>query len=128
MSPLDAEDMKEYYGATGEFTSVKKLLKPGESKLVNLLDLARNYKTKFPIAGKEYGYRLTLEIEGKRMLMDMNGKDTIKQAVAALYPHGPTGELVPCQVTLTRRTERKTYEGELIIAAAPPNGEETVAY
>lgn len=115
MSPLEQDEVQEYYGSSGEFTSVRKLLGPGEKTTAKLLDLGRNYKTKFPIKDKDYNYRLTLEVDGKRMLLDMNGKDSIKQAIAVLYPNGPKAPLVPCFAILSRRTERKTYQGELVI-------------
>lgn len=131
MSPLESEDLKEYYGSSGEFMTVRKLLKPGDSCQVKLLDLNRNYKTKYPIKDKEYAYRLTFDKDGKKYLMDINGKDVLKQLTDALYPKGEAGGILPCFATLARRTERKTYQSELTVErgdALTPQADGEVPY
>ena len=115
MSPLGKEDVRAFEGGTGEFTSIRKLVNPGQKVTVKLLDIVKNHKTKYPIKDKDYSFRLTLEKDGKRLLMDMNGADTIRQVLAALYPNGSDGDIVPCFAIISRRTERKTFQGEMIL-------------
>src|SRR3990167_9501780 len=112
---IEKDDLKEYYGSSGDFITIRKLVNPGQKVQVRLIDFTRNYKTKYPIKDKEYNYRLTIEKDGKRYLLDLSGKDSIKQVVSALYPDGPDGELKPCFAIIERRTERKSYHGELQI-------------
>jgi len=116
MTPIDFEDAKGYYGRTdGEFTSIRKLIAPGESVEVQALDITKNHRTQFPIADKDYNMRVTLIHDGKQKLMDLNGAAAIRHFVTALYPNGPDKPLVPCKVKLTRRTERKKTESELLV-------------
>lgn len=126
---LEAEDLKEYHGRNGDFTTLRKLVKPGETVEVVCVDIARNHKTKFPIKDKDYGYRVTLEMTGVsgRLLLDLNGTNVISQFVSALYPQGESGGLQPCRVKITRRTERKLNQSEVVVErvgdAEPEAGE-----
>lgn len=110
---IDPEDAQQFGGRGGEFVSIRELLKPGEKNTARLIDIGKNFKTRFPIKDKDYNYRITLEVDGKRKLLDLNGADSIGQMIAALYPNGPTQPLSPCFAVLSRRTERKTYQSEL---------------
>lgn len=115
MAPLDPEDVKAYYGRLGQFTSIRKLVKPGETVEVKLLDIDKCFKTSYPIAGKDYTMRITLEHQGQQLLLDCNGATLIANFTSALYPNGADKPLVPCQVKLTRRTERTKNQSELVV-------------
>ena len=118
--PIDPGEAKEFYGQDGKFLSIREL-KPGQSMAVKLFDIFKNFKTKYPCKGKDYNYRLVLvDDQGSKRLLDLNGRDSIRQAVNALYPEGPEGPLVPCHATLGRRTERKTTQAELTIERGEP--------
>ena len=116
MSPVEPSEAEGYYGSGGQFTSPRKLLQPGETKRVKLLDISKQSKTKYPIKDKDYCYRLSLQTEeGADLMMDMNGLSLIGQAMRALYPDGPTKPRVPCGASFHRRTERTTKQSELVI-------------
>ena len=112
---IDPTEAQEYYQGSGTFTSVRKLLKPGEKVTTQLLGLEKNFKTKFPLKGKDYSYRLSFEIDGQAYLMDINSRDLIGQALRALYPNGLDKGIEPCQAIFTRRVERRTTQSELQI-------------
>ena len=127
MSPIDPQDVKEYYGQTGKFMSTRDL-KPGESWEVVLLDINKNYKTKYPIAGKEYNYRITLiDPTGTTRLFDANGISAIKQLNTCLYHAGVEKPLRPCHARLSRRTARKKTESELLIEYVNPYSQDEVS-
>ena len=115
MAPLEQGEAEEYTNRGGEFTTIKKLVNPGQSVVVRLLDITKHFKTKYPVKDKEYCYRVKLERDGKGYLMDINGKDAIGQIMNCLHPNGFQAPLVPCFATFTRRTERKSYQSEIII-------------
>ena len=120
MTPIDSGDLQSFSGGSGQFTSIRKLLKPGENKKVKLLDWNKNTKTQYPIQGKDYCFEISLEVDGSRYLMSVASKDMIRQTVAAMYPNGTDKPLVPCWAVLGRRLERKTYESEGIITKGDP--------
>ena len=116
MPPVESEEIEGYYSRGGDFTSPKKLLTPGETKRVKLLDLSKQHQTKYPIKDKDYCYRLSLQTEaGATLKMDMNGGNLISQVMRALYPDGPTKPMQPGWATITRRTERTTKQSELVV-------------
>ena len=125
--PLDPEDAQQYYGSSGQFTNTRKLLQPGETMKVLVQDMSKNTTTKYPIKDKDYNYRVHFRtLEGKDLLLDTSGRDTIAQFVTALFPFGPSQPMQPCWVALTRRTERRTSQGELeITRCAPPEAAES---
>ena len=115
MAPLDPADVQAYVRSSGTFTSVRKLVKPGESVEVKLLDISKCFKTTYPIKDKDYTMRVTLEHQGQQLLLDCNGATLIGAFTAALYAHGPTAPPTPCRVRLTRRTERSKSQSELSV-------------
>jgi len=125
--PITSSEASEYYGVGGDFTSIKKLCKPGESVTVQLIDIVKNTRTKYPIKDKDYNYRVTMkDAQGRTLHMDLSGRDSIAQMVTALYPEGVDKALVPCAAKITRRTERKTTQSEMIVERT--DGGEAVAY
>lgn len=124
MSPLESDEVRQLYGGSGQFTSVKKLLKPGEKKRVQLLDINKNYSTKYPMKDKDYGYRVSLKTEeGEALILDCNSRDLVRQLNTALYPNGPDKEMVACWVTFHRRTERKSTQSELEVIREEGGGD-----
>lgn len=113
MPPLDEQDVKQHYRGTGTFTSLRKLVQPGQSVEAEATDIAKNFKTAYPIKDKDYNMRVSLSMNGSPLLLDINGSSVIGQFVAALYPKGPTGPLVPCRVRITRLTERRKTQSEV---------------
>ncbi len=124
MAPLDPGDYEAHYRADGTFTSFKKLVPPGQSVEVEVLDITKHRPTKYPVKDKDYCMRVSLRQGQVKYLMDINGGHAIGQFVAALYPKGPQGGLQPCRVKITRRTERSKAQSEVIIerveAPQPP--------
>ena len=111
--PLNHPDeASAYFNRTsGRFFNLSKDLQPGQSWLIDLVDVTENTKTKYPIAGKTFCYRLTfLDPQGETRIMDVNGSDAIAQVFRALYPNGHAGGLQPGLATLTRRAERSTKQ------------------
>ncbi len=115
MAPILSEEAQEFYGASGGFTSIRKLCKPGEKITIKLLDMNKDINSKYKIKDKDYSYLVSLEKDGSRLRMNVNSKDLIRQLVDALYPDGPTKPISPCWATLTRRVERKSFESEASI-------------
>ena len=115
MSPLDAGEAQSYYGHSGKFMTIREI-QPGNSMVVRLQDISKNFKTKYPMKDKDYNYRVTLtDASGQLRWLDLNGASAIRQFVTLLYAQGPDKPPVPCQAKLTRRAQRKTNESELLV-------------
>ena len=115
MAPLDPADVQAHVRSSGTFTSVRKLVKPGESVEVQLLDISKCFKTNYPIKDKDYTMRVTLEHQGQQLLLDCNGATLVGAFTAALYQQGPTAPPTPCRVRLTRRVERTKTQSEILV-------------
>ena len=125
MTPVDPGDVKDYYGKRdGQFTSIRKLLKPGDTITVQVSDISKSFQTNYPIKDKDYCMRVSLEFEGVKLLLDLNGAGAIRQFMTALYPDGPEGKLVPCSVMIYRKTERKQKESEIQVTRVEPGQDE----
>lgn len=113
--PIESQEAQEFFGKGGQYTTIRKLCKPGESVTVKIFDLNKDTKSKFPMQGKDYSYVMSMEMDGNMLRMSVNSKSLLQQVVAALYPDGPSGKLQPCLAKISRRVERKTYESEAVI-------------
>lgn len=119
MSPLDPADVQGYYGQQGKFMSIRDI-QAGQSVVVTIKDISKNFKTKYPMKDKDYNYRVTLvDGEGQLRWLDLNGASAIRQFVTFLHQDGPEKPQTPCQVKLTRRAQRKTNESELMVELVP---------
>src|SRR3990167_6221174 len=106
------DEASAYFNRTsGRFFNLSKDLEPGQSWLIDMVDVSENTKTKYPIPGKTFCYRfIFLDPQGETRLMDIAGADAIAQVFRALYPHGMAAGLQPGLATLTRRAERRSEE------------------
>jgi len=122
MSPL--ENPQE----AAEFTQSKggKFFNPKEMELgstwnVNWTDVAEyhgtpEHKIKYPIAGKDYCYRIKfIDPSNDERIWDINGKDITRQIFKCLYPNGTDKPISPCRGTLHRRTERSTKQSSMVL-------------
>jgi len=126
---IDPEEASEFAGSDGKFFSIKRDMQPGDKMEVVLIDISKNTRTNYPIKDKDYAYRLTFKDgSGQQRLLDMNGRDAIRQALAALYPNGLDQPMSPCKATLSRRTERKTNQSELELVRTAPASDEDAPF
>lgn len=123
--PIEQQEAQEYYGKGGQYTTIRKLCKPGESVTAKLIDLNKDHKSKFPMKDKDYSYVISMEMDGTAMRMSVNSKSLLQQVIAALYPDGPSGKLQPCLAKISRRVERKTYESEAVITKITESNDPT---
>ena len=77
----------------------KKVLQPGESLTLNIVDVEKNHSTKFPIMGQDFCYRFILS-DGR--VWDEATGGIFGKILTILYPDGKT--LKPSAVVLTKLT------------------------
>lgn len=123
--PIDQQEAQEFYGKGGQYTTIRKLCKPGESVTVKIIDLNKDHASKFPMKDKNYSYVMSIDVDGTAMRMSVNSKSLLQQVIAALYPDGPSGKLQPCLAKITRRVERKTYESEAMVTKVAESNDQT---
>lgn len=105
MAPLDDAEINTARGFGAKFFKPS-ALKPSESSTITIVDINKNHATKWPLRGKDYCYRATLE-DGR--VWDCNSVPVAGALIRYGYPAG-SKTLVKFTVKITRKDANKIGE------------------
>lgn len=105
MSPLDKDEVSQ--GRTMGMSFFKlSSIQPGQSQVIEVVEINKKPDTKYPIRGKDYCYRLTLA-DGR--ICDVNSIPVAGHLLRILYPENPE-TFVRAKVKITRKPSNKIGE------------------
>lgn len=111
--PLDPKDVDFGRSKNKVVYFSKKVLQPGESLTVKVVDVEKNHNTKFPIMGQDFCYRFILSDE---RVWDEATAGIFGKIMTLLYPDGKT--LKPVEIKLTKLTVKPVKGSQYTIDKA----------
>ena len=114
MSPIEQNEVESNISqANNGFFKKGNEIQPGQSVVVKVVDVLKNTKTKYPIAGQDFCYRFMLE-DGRAW--DESAAGVFRPVIKLLHPDGKT--LKPCSVKITKLTVKPTKGSQYTIDKA----------
>ena len=104
MAPLDSKEIVSAKGFGAKFFRPSQL-EPGQSVVVEVVDINKNMETKYPLLGKDYCYRAILSDGG---VWDINSVPVAGKVIQILYPDGASFQ--KGKIKITKKTSHRMKE------------------
>ena len=113
MSPLDQSEV-DYGRSKARVNYYKKAtIQPGQSEIVNVVDVEKNTATKYPIPDENFCYRFILD-DGR--VWDETASSVFGAALKILYPDGKTFK--PASLKISKLVSKPIKGSQYVVEKA----------